>query len=120
MTSVCVCRPVAKNTIPPHSINKQTNKNTTRTKKGRKRSREVGGMSTMSGGMPQTAAAAAAAAGAAAKAKQQAQQAETFYRFQAREQRRSELLELQQKFEEGRRRLAALKVTCRLCVVTLE
>lgn len=52
---------------------------------GRKRAREVGGMSTVSGGI---APAAAAAARAAADAKQ-AKQAENFYRFQQRDKRRS-------------------------------
>ncbi|WIA09053.1 hypothetical protein OEZ85_008467 [Tetradesmus obliquus] len=73
--------------------------------KGRKRAREVGGMSTVSGGI---APAAAAAARAAADAKQ-AKQAENFYRFQQRDRRRSELMDLRHKFEEGRKRLAALK-----------
>lgn len=135
---------------------------------GRKRSREEGGMSTVSGGMPQAAAAAAAAVAAGV---QQSRLSENFYRFQQREQRRTggaraaavvaadrcwdvceqqpmlpatatlfwltlanlecrpslmvccvtvcaapttttaELLELRQQFEEGRKRLAALKVS---------
>ncbi|KAF6266678.1 ribosomal RNA-processing protein 7-domain-containing protein [Scenedesmus sp. NREL 46B-D3] len=73
--------------------------------KGRKRARDVGGTSTVSGGI---APAAAAAARTAADAKQ-AKQADNFYRFQQRDKRRSELMDLRQKFEEGRKRLAALK-----------
>ncbi|KAF8072922.1 Rrp7a [Scenedesmus sp. PABB004] len=73
--------------------------------KGRKRARDVGGVSTVSGGV---AAAAAAAARAAAETKQ-SKQAENFYRFQTRDKRRNELMELRQQFEEGRKRLAALK-----------
>lgn len=53
---------------------------------GRKRAREEGGMATVSGGMPQAAAAVAAATAAGV---QQSRLVENFYRFQQREQRRT-------------------------------
>ncbi|KAG2496503.1 hypothetical protein HYH03_005328 [Edaphochlamys debaryana] len=77
--------------------------------KGRKRTREEGGVTVQTGGAASNAAAAAAAAAAAKDAK--TGQLGDFYRFQRRERRRNELVELRQRFEDDRRRLAQLKAT---------
>ncbi|KAG2432773.1 hypothetical protein HYH02_012905 [Chlamydomonas schloesseri] len=74
--------------------------------KGRKRTREDGGIKVQSGGVAANAAAAAAAA--AAKDGKEGGLGD-FYRFQRREKRRGELEELRQRFEDDRRRLAQLK-----------
>ncbi|GLC33919.1 hypothetical protein PLESTB_000817900 [Pleodorina starrii] len=74
--------------------------------KGRKRTREEDGVKVMTGGVAVNAAAAAAAA--AAK-DDKAGGLGDFYRFQRRERRRNELVELRQRFEDDRRRLAQLK-----------
>ncbi|KXZ54941.1 hypothetical protein GPECTOR_3g110 [Gonium pectorale] len=74
--------------------------------KGRKRTREEGGVTVQTGGV---AASAAVAAAAAAAKESQADQRGDFYRFQRRERRRNELVELRQRFDEDRKRLAQLK-----------
>ncbi|GFR53035.1 hypothetical protein Agub_g15727, partial [Astrephomene gubernaculifera] len=78
--------------------------------KGRKRTREEGGVTVVTGGVAAGAAAAAAAA-AAKEGEKAAQGRGDFYRFQRRERRRNELVELRQRFEEDKRRLAQLKAT---------
>lgn len=70
------------------------------TVQGRKRTREEGGVKLMTGGVAANAAATAAAA--AAKEREKSMVGD-FYRFQRRERRRNELVELRQRFEDDRR-----------------
>lgn len=70
--------------------------------KGHKRVREDEGVTYVTGGV---ASAAAQAAAAAKKPKVH----ETFYRFQQREQRRNELMQLREKFEADKKRIQALR-----------
>lgn len=60
-----------------------------------------------------TVAGVAGAAAAAQAAAKKDQTHSDFYRFQQREKRRSELLDLRQKFEEDKRRIAELKASRR-------
>ena len=69
--------------------------------KGRKKNTSASGVT--------VGAVAAAAAAARAAKKRPAATYSDFYRFQQREKRRSELLDLREKFEEDKRRLAELK-----------
>ncbi|GBF94015.1 hypothetical protein Rsub_07283 [Raphidocelis subcapitata] len=71
---------------------------------GRKRARDAGGVSTVSGGVAQAAAEAAAAAEG-----KKGKQYEDFYRFQQRDKRRNDLVELRRRFEEDRRRISELR-----------
>lgn len=72
--------------------------------KGRKRAREAAGVSTVSGGIAQ-AAAQAAAEGSKGKPY------EDFYRFQQRDKRRNELVDLRTRFQEDRKRIAELRAS---------
>lgn len=72
--------------------------------KGRKKNAGEGGV---------TVGAVAAAAAGARAAKKRTIEHTDFYRFQQREKRRNELLELRERFEEDKRRLAELKAVRR-------
>jgi ribosomal RNA-processing protein 7 len=74
-----------------------------RRQRGRRKSTDGGGVS-----VGAVSAGAAAAAAAAARAKRPAAPG-NFYRFQQRDKRRSELLELRERFEDDKRRLGELK-----------
>lgn len=65
-------------------------------------------MSTVSGGV-----AAAAAAAVAADRSKSAVRYEDFYRFQQRDKRRSELMDLKRNFEADRKRLSELRAARR-------
>jgi hypothetical protein len=72
--------------------------------KGRKKNTGEGGI---------TVGAVAAAAAAARASKKRTIEHTDFYRFQQRDQRRNELVELRERFEEDKRRLAELKAARR-------
>ncbi|MEW5302884.1 MAG: hypothetical protein WDW38_004010 [Sanguina aurantia] len=72
--------------------------------KGRKKTKESDGMTVMTGGV-------ASAAAAEVYKNKKVKKEENFYRFQQREQRRDELLDLRSKFDEDKKRVAQLKTT---------
>ncbi|GAX84464.1 hypothetical protein CEUSTIGMA_g11884.t1 [Chlamydomonas eustigma] len=74
--------------------------------KGRARTTEADGMTIKSGGV-----ASAAAEEAKAKAAKQAESREDFYRFQQRDKRRNELMDLRKQFDLDRKKIAELRQT---------
>ncbi|KAJ9523337.1 hypothetical protein QJQ45_005382 [Haematococcus lacustris] len=70
--------------------------------KGRKKSKEDGGVATQSGGVALAAAQASAAA-------TKALPVQDFYRFQQRDKRRSELLDLRDQFQQDKKRITELR-----------
>eukprot|EP00877_Chromochloris_zofingiensis_P015093 jgi/Chrzof1/9838/Cz04g17280.t1 len=71
--------------------------------KGRAKRKESAGGPTMSGGV------SLAAATAVAQGQTQGKKHEDFYRFQQRDKRRNELVDLRDKFEEDRKRIAEIR-----------
>mmetsp|Transcript_18063 Transcript_18063/g.30915 ORF Transcript_18063/g.30915 Transcript_18063/m.30915 type:complete len:249 (-) Transcript_18063:727-1473(-) len=71
--------------------------------KGRKRTKEEGGVVSQSGGVALAAAQALAAT-------KQVKPLEGFYLFQQRDKRRNELMDLREKFDEDRRRVSRMRM----------
>lgn len=80
--------------------------------KGRAKTKQRGGATVMTGGVAPAAAQAAAAAAAASPGAGARPHAD-FYRFQRRDKRRDELLELQNAFQEDKKRIAELRASRR-------